>query len=131
MKLWQSIKGLVLWTYERGSVQYDVMVTLILAFIFLAPLKIDFRDKPRDRPGHPTGVVVHQEGDAYVYEIGVESVAAPRDDAAVRRSVQQLIAPIARGPVNVVKWEAVCRPGTIVCRSDGDRVIAFDVWVKY
>jgi hypothetical protein len=131
MKIWQAIKGFIFWTYERGSIHYDVMVTLILVFIFLTPLKVDFRDKPREQPGHPSGVVVHPDGDTLVYQLGADSVAPPRDDAAVRRSAQQVIGKIARGPVEIVKWEPVCKPGTIVCRADGDRVVAFNVWVRY
>jgi hypothetical protein len=36
----------LLWDYPRASWQYDVMVLLILAFIFLTPREI-FRDQPR------------------------------------------------------------------------------------
>lgn len=39
-------KRFILWDYPRASWQYDVMVGLILAFIFLAP-KEWFRDQPR------------------------------------------------------------------------------------
>ena len=35
-----------LWDYPRASWQYDVMVALILAFIFLVPRDI-FRDQPK------------------------------------------------------------------------------------
>ena len=49
-KISQTLKGYVWWTYPRGSVNYDVMVTIILAFIFLAPLWINF---PRQTPGAP------------------------------------------------------------------------------
>ena len=35
------------WTYERGTWQYDVMVVLILAFIFFTP-RSWFRDQPTD-----------------------------------------------------------------------------------
>ncbi len=31
------IKKIILWSYERGSWQYDVMCVVILAFIFLTP----------------------------------------------------------------------------------------------
>jgi hypothetical protein len=34
------------WDYKRASWQYDVMVGLILAFIFLTPRDV-FRDQPR------------------------------------------------------------------------------------
>jgi hypothetical protein len=39
-------KRFVLWDYPRASWQYDVMVGIILAFIFLTPHEW-FRDQPR------------------------------------------------------------------------------------
>jgi hypothetical protein len=39
-------KRFVLWDYARGSRPYDVIVALILAFIFLTP-RDWFRDQPR------------------------------------------------------------------------------------
>ena len=41
-----SLKRLIFWEYKRGSWQYDIIVALILAFIFLTP-KQWFRDQPR------------------------------------------------------------------------------------
>lgn len=41
-----AIKRLILWDYPRASWQYDVMVTLILAFVFLTP-RAWYRDQPR------------------------------------------------------------------------------------
>ena len=55
LSLTDNIKSYVLWTHPRGGFHYDVMVTLILAFIFLTPSSI-FKDKPQDRkpkPGQP------------------------------------------------------------------------------
>ncbi len=40
------LKRFILWDYSRASWQYDLMVTLILAFIFLTP-RGWFRDQPR------------------------------------------------------------------------------------
>jgi hypothetical protein len=42
----QVIKRLIFWEFARGSWQYDVVVILILAFIFATP-KAWFRDQPR------------------------------------------------------------------------------------
>ena len=39
-------KRFILWDYARASWQYDVMVGIILAFIFLTP-RDWFRDQPR------------------------------------------------------------------------------------
>jgi len=43
---WTGVKRFVLWDYPRACWQYDVMVGLILAFIFLTP-RGWFRDQPR------------------------------------------------------------------------------------
>ncbi|MEN6603180.1 MAG: hypothetical protein ABFD86_12265 [Bryobacteraceae bacterium] len=43
---WTGAKRFVLWDYPRACWQYDVMVGLILAFIFLTP-RGWFRDQPR------------------------------------------------------------------------------------
>lgn len=40
------IKRLLFWEYPRASWQYDIIVGLILAFIFLTPRDF-FRDQPR------------------------------------------------------------------------------------
>ncbi|MBX5494668.1 MAG: hypothetical protein IRZ15_04980 [Bryobacteraceae bacterium] len=47
------MKRFVLWDYPRASWQYDVMVILILAFVFLTP-----REWFRDRPRQPNSGVV-------------------------------------------------------------------------
>jgi hypothetical protein len=41
-----ALKRFLLWDYPRASWQYDLMVALILAFIFLIPRGV-FRDQPR------------------------------------------------------------------------------------
>jgi hypothetical protein len=45
-RVFTAIKRFVLWDYPRASWQYDLMVGLILAFIFLTPRQW-FRDQPR------------------------------------------------------------------------------------
>src|SRR5947209_19980006 len=49
------LKRFILWDFKRGSWQYDVMVGIILAFIFLTPREW-FRDGPR--LPRPHGVVM-------------------------------------------------------------------------
>ena len=38
----RTIRRYILWTYDRGTVHYDIMVTLILVFIFASPLYIKY-----------------------------------------------------------------------------------------
>ena len=59
---WRTIRGFILWSHERGTIQYDVMVTLILLFVFFSPRLIDFNDRPVARNPHATGVVVYGNG---------------------------------------------------------------------
>jgi hypothetical protein len=43
----EALKRFILWDYQRGGWQYDLMVVLILAFIFATP-RTWFRDQPRE-----------------------------------------------------------------------------------
>ena len=46
MVMGSGLKRFILWDYPRAGWQYDVMVGIILAFIFLTPREW-FRDQPR------------------------------------------------------------------------------------
>ena len=54
--LGRKLASFLWWTYPRGSLEYDVMVGVILAFIFLTPRSY-FGDQPRPDRG-PTFVQV-------------------------------------------------------------------------
>jgi hypothetical protein len=103
---WRTIRGYVLWQYERGTLHYDIMVTLILIFIFFSPRVIDFNDKPIFRIPHPTDVVVTTDaaGDL-VYQIAASAVS-PGDDHTVREQLLRIIEPIS-GAVSIASYETV------------------------
>jgi hypothetical protein len=46
MGLMGTLRRLIFWDFPRTSWQWDIIVTLILAFIFLTPRDL-FRDQPR------------------------------------------------------------------------------------
>jgi len=114
----QTIKGYFWWTSPRGSVRYDVMVTLILAFIFLAPLWINFRDKPQERPPRQTEVVVQQVDDGFLYKVDASAVKAD-SDADIRESLARIIEPVA-GEITIDRYEPV--------RDSKHKVVAYKVW---
>jgi hypothetical protein len=119
--VWRTIKSFIFWSYERGTVQYDIMVTLILIFVFLSPHLINFNDRPVERNPHSTGVVVYPDGKGeFIYQ--VESRAVPTgDDSAVRAALLRVIEPIS-GSVRISRYETV---------TDGrGRVVAYKVWVQ-
>jgi hypothetical protein len=95
-----------MWQYERGTLHYDIMVTLILLFIFLSPYWINFNDKPVARAPHPSEVVVTSDSEGHlVYQIPAETITAG-DDSAVRGQLLRVIAPIS-GDVKIVSYAAV------------------------
>ncbi len=47
----QILSSYFYWTYSRGSFHYDIMVTLILLFIFVTPHLWDFGAKPSSMAG--------------------------------------------------------------------------------
>src|SRR5512133_3661535 len=118
-KIWPTIRGYVWWTYPRGSVHYDIMVTLILIFIFLTPRWI-FNDKPTERNPHQSGVVVLPDGDSFLYEIDASAVKS-RDDDGIRQDLLHVVEPIA-GEAEVIRFEEV--------RDDRGHVKLYKVWVR-
>src|SRR5438270_11421826 len=120
-KVWGTIRSFIFWSYERGTIQYDVMVTLILIFVFFSPWLINFNDRPVERNPHSTGVVVYPDGKGeFIYQ--VEARAVPEgDDAAVRAALLRVIEPIS-GSVSISKYETV--------KDNRDHVIAYRVSIK-
>jgi hypothetical protein len=55
------LKRFILWEFKRGSWQYDVMVGIILAFIFLTPRDV-FRDGPRLPKPHGIAMLPSENG---------------------------------------------------------------------
>lgn len=82
-KVWSGVKRFILWDYPRAGWQYDVMVGLILAFIFLTP-RDWFRDQPRIPNAAGITMLPASHG-ASVYLVGTESLGGLSDaDRAVR-----------------------------------------------
>lgn len=42
----QGLGAILLWTFERGQVAYDILVVIILLFIFITPRSCFERRKP-------------------------------------------------------------------------------------
>ena len=117
-KLRQILAGYLWWTYPRGSVHYDIMVTLILAFIFLAPLVINFNDKPTVRAPHQTEIVVRPDGSGFLYKVDAAAVGEG-SDTQIRESLSRVLEPIS-GEITIDHYQAV--------HDDKHKVIAYQVW---
>lgn len=104
--VWRTIRGYILWQHERGTLHYDIMVTLILIFIFVSPRVINFNDKPIPRNPHPTEVAVTAQMDGQLsFQVPANAVTAG-DDPSVRDQLLRIIEPIS-GAVSIVSYETV------------------------
>lgn len=56
-KLLRGIRGIILWSYERGSWPYDVMVVVIVLFVLFTPRRW-FHDQPENNLLSPVGIVL-------------------------------------------------------------------------
>jgi len=118
---WHVVRSYILWSHERGTIQYDVMVTLILLFVFFSPKLINFNDKPVEHNPHRTGVVVTpDEQGGLVYQVDASAIVS-KDDAEVRSELLRIIEPISGG-VAITKIEPV--------RDGLGHIQRYKVWVE-
>jgi hypothetical protein len=106
------LRNYFFWSYERGSFHYDVMVTLILLFIFVSPHYIDFKDKPVTTvPLKASEVLVKAaggSGDAarFIYEIRVEDLHGATSDMDIRAAILRVVEPMS-GDVSLEQYKPV------------------------
>ncbi len=119
------LRSYLFWTYERGSFHYDVMVTLILLFLFIAPHVIDFHDRPiPEVPQRSQEVLVRNAGDdghRFVYEIRVDDLGGAKASVDIQDHIQSIVHTIA-GDAQLGDIKPVTDPH--------GRVVAYDVTVR-
>jgi hypothetical protein len=118
---WRKIKSFIFWSHERGTIEYDVMVTLILIFVFFSPMWIKFKDTPVERNPHASGVVIYPDGAGeFIYQVEAQAVQEG-SDLAIRASLLKIIEPIS-GSVSISRYETVT--------DKTGKVVAYKVWIQ-
>jgi hypothetical protein len=110
------------WTYPRGCFHYDVMVTLILLFIFVTPQFWNYSDKPTSIAGpvHPIEVIGNDgHGLIVTVQDADAHVPAHASDAVVKKALRLAIEPVTGDAVFVEHWETV---------TDAQGNMAWKVW---
>lgn len=123
------LKSYLFWTYERGSVHFDVMVTLILLFLFVSPQFIDYGARPvATVPLRDSEVLVKEAGttgqrNKFIYEIRAGSSGLPNTSQTESEriaTIMRVIEPIS-GEVTLDHYEPVL--------DAKGKVVAYDAWV--
>lgn len=122
----KTLRSYFWWTYERGSFHYDVMVTLILLFLFLGPRFIDFKDRPVETVAlHSSEVLVKEAGTSgessrFMFQIRADDMQGAKTDAERQAAILRVIEPIS-GEVTLERYEPV--------RDAQGHIIAYDAWI--
>jgi len=118
------------WTEDRGTLHYDVMVTLILIFLFVSPRFIDFKDKPVETVAlNSSEVLVKEAGQVdgsprFIYQIRADLAGGPQpaqDEDTRDAAILRVVEPIS-GAVTLERVEPVYD-------ASGKKIIAYNAWV--
>jgi hypothetical protein len=119
------LRNYLFWTYQRGSFHYDVMVTLILLFLFVGPRFIDFKAKPVETITlDPSEVVVKEAGTTeagkiFVYQIRAQDLHGATTDSDRQAAILSVIEPIS-GHVTLRRYEPI--------RDAKGKITAYNAW---
>jgi hypothetical protein len=102
------LKSYFYWTYPRGNIHYDVLVTLILLFIFVTPHLWNYGDTPSRAAGPVHPIQVSTDGArGLIVTVAVSDVPALSNasDNEMRSVLRKAIEPVTGDAVSVVRWE--------------------------
>lgn len=116
------MKRFLLWSFDRGSIQYDVICVLILAFIFITPATA-FKDRPpymRVFADDPT-VKRTEDNGSFVYTVKLDS-SSFWNDAEHRKTALNSLEQYVKGPAVPIKMKPIY--------TTTGMTIAYAVWLE-
>ena len=119
-KLVSAIYRGLFWTYERGTWQYDIMVALILLFIFLTP-RGWFQDKPESPLPAADIVLLLNDPAQKVYQLRATLLNA-KPPETVERSAQRVLEIHTGKSIAIVRVEPA--------KDSRGQVVSYAVWVR-
>jgi hypothetical protein len=106
------LKSYFFWTYERGSMHYDIMVSAILIFMFVTPHFVNFGDRPVETVAlHRSEVLVkeagmHDDRPRFIYQVRADDMPPTHTEEERDAAILRLIEPIS-GEVTLERYEEV------------------------
>jgi hypothetical protein len=108
------MKKFLLWSFERGSIQYDVICVIIITFIFLMPPGV-FNDRP-DFMRVPPDEVIRRTSDDNGHTVFTVKAEKGKQQAVDR------LKDVIEGPFTVSRTEPVY--------DTAGMVVAYSIWVE-
>ncbi len=119
----QVLKSYFYWTYSRGSFHYDVMVTLILAFIFITPWLWNYGDKPSSTAATTQPIAITGDGaHGLIVTLPASDVNVPAasSDALIKKALKKAMEPVLGDSMYVERWQ--------LARDQTGNPVAWKVW---
>jgi hypothetical protein len=128
-KLWRLVVRVVFWSYERGSLPYDLMVIAILLFVLLTP-RHWFNDQPSQRTPAVAGQIrlvdVDTATSTELFRIDATLLAPPRRSLELEKETHELlsrsVSSLHGQMFQIVRIQAV--------RAEDGTVTGYDVRIK-
>ena len=127
--LWRGISRVIFWSYERGTIPYDIAVIAIVVFVLFSPYLIHFNDQPRVGPPPSEAMIQLKSvaaGQISTYRVDARLLATPERtpelEHDLHRTVQKDIPDLNNGHFEIVQIDPV--------RGDDGSVVYYDVSVK-
>jgi len=116
------MKRFLLWSFERGSIQYDVICGLILAFIFLTPGHA-FNDRPAYMQVSASDLLVRKTevNGTEVFTVKLGS-AVLWDTAEHRAAAIESLEKYLKVPVTMIKMQPIY--------TTTGMTIAYAIWIE-
>ena len=121
----QKTYRIVFWSYERGTLPYDIMCLTILMFIFLIPVNF-FHDKP----GLDNKLNESREGIHWIHDteensllsINSELLFVNQDNNSLKKSIQYHVEKVLEKSIVISNVEPV--------KDENGKTITYLVWIK-
>ncbi len=105
----QILSSYFYWTYPRGSFHYDIMVSLILLFIFVTPHLWDYGAKPSLAAGSlpPFQVVASERFVIVTVQASDAGIPPGASYQEVKRGLRNAVEPVMGDAVFVERWDGI------------------------
>lgn len=129
--LWRAIVRVVLWSYERGTWQYDLAVVGIVLFVLFSPLYIHYSDQPSVGPAatsaaSPVELRSMAAGQVATYRVDARLIAppvrTPELEHDLHEAVRKNVSGLNHGRFEIQHIDPI--PG------DGGTIEYYDVQIK-
>ena len=123
--LFDKAYSVFFWSYERGTLPYDIMCLTILMFIFLSPANF-FHDKPSsdNKLKEVKGSIhrIHHTEENSVLSINSKLLPINQDESSLKQSIQEQLEKFLEKSIVISNVEPVA--------DENGKKISYLVWVK-